>query len=105
MLLKLVYDLITELEIVQHPKDIDTIVGMPITLRCKAEGKHHPIISWNKDDKPLDDSHVILRKESIRIQSAITSDQGMYTCIAKDTFGMVATSRSAKVTVLTGITT
>lgn len=95
--------MITELEIVQHPKDINTMVGMPITLRCEVKGKHQPTISWNKDNKTLDDSHVILRKESIRIQSAVSNDQGMYTCIAKNTIGMVVTSRSARVIVSTGI--
>lgn len=93
--------MIAELKFVKYPEDIDTIVGKPFTLRCEVEGEHQPTISWNKDNKSLDNDHVIIRKESIRIRSAVSSDQGTYTCVAKNKIGMVAES-SAKVTVTSG---
>lgn len=89
-----------DLKFVKYPVDIDTMVGMPITLRCQVKGKHQPTISWNKDNKSLDTDHVILRRESIRIRSALSSDQGTYMCVARDSNGLVAT-RDAKVTVTT----
>ena len=78
------------------------MVGMPITLRCQVTGKHQPKISWNKDNKPLESEHVILRRESIRIRSAVSADQGIYTCVAKNELGTVAT-RDANVTIATGM--
>ena len=94
--------MIIELKFVKSPADIDTMVGMPITLRCQVTGKHQPKISWNKDNKPLESKHVIMRKESIRIRSAVPTDQGTYTCVAKNELGTIAT-RDAKVTVSTGM--
>lgn len=89
------------MKFIKYPVDIDTTVGKAITLRCQVKGKHQPTISWNKDNKTLDSDHVILRKESIRIRSVLPTDQGTYTCVAKNNIGMVATS-SAKVTVTKG---
>ena len=91
----------TDLTFIKYPVDVDTVVGMPITLRCQVQGKHEPTISWHKDNKSLDADHVLLRKESIRIRSAVSSDQGIYTCVARNSIGKVET-RDAKVTVSTG---
>ena len=94
--------MIAGLQFVKSPADINTMVGMPITLRCQVTGKHQPKISWNKDNKPLESKHVILRRESIRIRSAVPTDQGTYTCVAKNNLGTVAT-RDANVTISTGV--
>ena len=74
---------------------------MPITLRCQVQGKHEPTISWHKDNKSLDTDHVILRRESIRIRKAVTSDQGTYACVARNSIGKVEI-RDAKVSVSPG---
>ena len=86
----------------KSPTDIDAMVGMPITLRCAVTGNHQPVITWSKDNRSLESDHVILRRESIRIKNAVPTDQGTYTCMAKNQIGMTAT-RDAKVTVSTGI--
>ena len=94
--------IVAELEFVKSPADVNTMVGMPITLRCEVTGKHQPKISWNKDNKSLESDHVILRRESIRIRSAVPTDQGTYTCVARNNLGTVAT-RDAKVTISKGV--
>ena len=93
--------MITELNFVKYPVDVDTMVGHSFTLRCAVRDEHQPTISWNKDNQSLGSDHVLIRKESIRIRKALSSDQGIYTCVAKNRIGIVS-SRSAKVTISSG---
>lgn len=80
-----------------------TIAGESVILHCEVWGNPQPTISWNKDDRPLDNDsdHIILRKKMIKIREISTNDQGKYTCVAKNSIGKQA-NYSATVTVSPG---
>lgn len=70
-------------------------IGKVIRLKCKVEGNPPPIVSWIKDDKPVELSTRVRNLNSnytIKIKEARLDDQGNYTCIAANTLGKINAS-------------
>ena len=69
-------------------------VGKKVRLRCKVTGSPSPTISWLKDDKALQVTGRIIRRDlknfsTIRIKDVRLDDQGNYTCIAENALGKI----------------
>lgn len=78
--------------------------GQSAKLQCSATGQPQPVISWKKDggdDFPAARErrmHVIPNDDQFFIVSTSNIDEGVYTCMARNEAGVIATN--ATVTIL-----
>ncbi|XP_033465608.1 ADAMTS-like protein 1 isoform X4 [Epinephelus lanceolatus] len=65
-----------------------------LELRCEALGNPEPSLTWTKNGKELNyNSRVgLLSTGSLRIQSPSKADEGVYTCTARNRFGLTSLS-------------
>ena len=77
---------------------LQAFIGKNVTLRCKAIGSPVPTITWYKDGmllqkdttRPNTNVLYIIRKWSLQLTSIRVSDNGNYSCIARNRFGEIA---------------
>ena len=90
-------------EFQQKPTDTTVTEGEEVKLLVKVTGTPDPEVEWQKDGKPIRDGRRLKVDKgrdsvhSIRIPRAETTDQGEYTCTAKNKAGKA--SCSAKLSV------
>ncbi|KAM8897838.1 ADAMTS-like protein 1 isoform 1-T1 [Spinachia spinachia] len=95
---------------IQHPRKVGVVpssemivhVGVPVLLqgpvtlelRCEALGNPEPSLKWTKNGRELRyNSRVSLSSSgSLRIQSPIKVDEGLYTCTARNRLGSTSLS-------------
>ena len=80
----------------------DSIRAVPettITVQCDASGFPRPTITWTKDGQPLSEGGriAIFRNGSLSISSALASDSGEYSCIARNRLGENEVSSTIRV--------
>lgn len=79
--------------LVKPMKNVTAVAGKPILIKCRVTG--HPLesITWEKDGNtlPMDHRQKILENGSLVINEVDrVSDQGMYTCVARNKKGLVS---------------
>ncbi|XP_078054972.1 roundabout homolog 1 [Mustelus asterias] len=92
--------------IVEHPTDLAVCRGEPATLNCRAEGKPQPVIEWYRNGERVETSkddpqsqrtllpHGSLFFYQLNQGRKGKSDEGVYTCVARNHLGYVV-SRNA----------
>ncbi|KAM8906065.1 myosin light chain kinase, smooth muscle [Lycaon pictus] len=80
-------------------KDCAVIEGQDFVLQCSVQGIPVPQITWLLNEQPIQYAHSSCEAgvAELHIQDALPEDDGIYTCLAKNTLGQV--SCSARVTV------
>uniref|UniRef100_A0A8C6P4T4 Contactin 4 n=1 Tax=Nothobranchius furzeri TaxID=105023 RepID=A0A8C6P4T4_NOTFU len=82
-------------------------VGGDVLIECKPKMSPWGVISWRKGSEPLlETSRVsILESGSLRIWNVTKADAGLYTCLARNQFGVASSTGSVTVKEPTIITT
>ncbi|XP_010616381.1 myosin light chain kinase, smooth muscle isoform X1 [Fukomys damarensis] len=80
-------------------KDCTVVEGQDFVLQCSVQGNPVPQITWLLNGQPIQYAHSICQAgvAELRIQDTLPEDDGVYTCLAKNTSGQA--SCSARVTV------
>lgn len=60
------------------------MVNEPIELVCLAEGDPIPSISWQRKDTTKPSRFIVDKENTLRIENAQLSDQGIYICEASN---------------------
>ena len=68
------------------------------SFQCEAEGNPEPKITWLKQNSSLPaDKRVISSRGGVMITDVKSQDEGMYTCVAGNILGEVASSATLSV--------
>ncbi|KAM9299176.1 roundabout homolog 4 [Gastrophryne carolinensis] len=88
--------------IIEHPADTVVRRDQPVTMNCRAEGKPEPSIEWYHNGVRVDFSKFhgsLIHDGSIFFyQIKGKSDEGVYTCLARNHLGSAA-SKNASLTI------
>lgn len=86
-------------EIIDPPeKETRAVVTSEVMLKCRVFGAPKPDVTWDKDGTPVSgEKHEILDNGDLRIRNVMVTDQGKYTCLAKNKFGQKFASGELKV--------
>ena len=74
----------------EGPVAITILEGDPVTLNCETFGDPTPIVTWKKDDVIMDftdTGYAVIGTGSLVIDSAVLSDDGIYSCISTNDAG------------------
>ncbi|GFN88309.1 hemicentin-1 [Plakobranchus ocellatus] len=88
-------------EIVHPPENVGIDIGSNGTLPCQAIGRPLPKLSWRRaDGKPIDFSSRFrqLPSGSLQINRISPGDEGIYTCVAQNAFGLADAAAYVSVT-------
>ncbi|KAK5934569.1 hypothetical protein CgunFtcFv8_014959 [Champsocephalus gunnari] len=82
-------------------------VGGDVLIECKPKMSPWGVISWRKGSEPLRESNriSILDNGNLRIWNATKSDAGLFTCMARNQFGVASSTGSVTIKEATVITT
>ncbi|XP_067940287.1 hemicentin-1-like [Watersipora subatra] len=88
------------------PTEYTVISGDPVTLQCQAAGTPMPTVQWRKNGNFLTSEDfasglTIMADGSLRLSSARTGDEGLYSCVATNDAGKA--TKSIKLVVQDGI--
>ncbi|XP_021425506.2 contactin-4 isoform X1 [Oncorhynchus mykiss] len=81
--------------------------GGDVLIECRPKMSPWGVISWRKGSEALRESHrvSILDNGNLRIQNSTRPDAGLYTCVARNQFGVASSSGTLMVKEPTIITT
>uniref|UniRef100_A0A8C6UBT6 Contactin 3a, tandem duplicate 1 n=1 Tax=Neogobius melanostomus TaxID=47308 RepID=A0A8C6UBT6_9GOBI len=81
-------------------------LGGDILIECKPRMSPRGVISWRKGKEALRESHrvTVLETGSLRIANVTKMDGGLYTCVARNQFGVASSAGSLLVKEPTSIT-
>ncbi|XP_014015728.2 hemicentin-1 [Salmo salar] len=70
-------------------EEYTAVLGQPVSLECLADGQPQPEVSWQRERRPLTEgAHVqLFANGTLRIAATQRSDDGLYTCSAKNLAG------------------
>uniref|UniRef100_A0AAQ4Q435 Contactin 4 n=1 Tax=Gasterosteus aculeatus aculeatus TaxID=481459 RepID=A0AAQ4Q435_GASAC len=82
-------------------------VGGDVLIECKPKMSPWGVISWRKGSEALQESNrvSVLDSGNLRVWNATQSDAGLYTCVARNQFGVASSTGSVTVKEPTSITT
>ncbi|XP_024082908.1 peroxidasin homolog, partial [Cimex lectularius] len=88
---------------IETPYPLVATIGTSVEMPCRAQGDPQPVISWSKNDQPLnsDSKHRVHPSGHLRIYNLSNNDSGLYVCKAVNTFG--EKSVSATLTLAEGL--
>ncbi|XP_023242973.1 neuroglian-like [Centruroides sculpturatus] len=67
---------------------VKAVISSTVVLRCEVFGAPQPDIKWSKNGRELTGGkYQVIGKGSLQITNVLVSDQGTYTCIARNKFG------------------
>nr|CAD7402180.1 unnamed protein product [Timema poppensis] len=77
-----------------HSNTIESLEGLPITIKCPVVGSPVPDIHWMKDDRPLDDEPLVEEADgqTLHISNSRVEHSGNYTCVAQNYAGNISQS-------------
>ncbi|XP_076019518.1 contactin-4 [Genypterus blacodes] len=80
--------------------------GGDVLIECKPRMSPRGMISWRKGKEALRESHrvAVLDNGSLRISNVSKMDAGVYTCVARNQFGVASSAGSLQVKEPTAIT-
>ncbi|XP_017273346.1 contactin-4 [Kryptolebias marmoratus] len=80
--------------------------GGDVLIECKPRMSPRGVISWRKEKEALRESHrvMVLDNGSLRVSNVTKMDAGIYTCVARNQFGVASSSGSLLVKEATVIT-
>uniref|UniRef100_A0A4W5KG98 Contactin 3a, tandem duplicate 1 n=1 Tax=Hucho hucho TaxID=62062 RepID=A0A4W5KG98_9TELE len=80
--------------------------GGDVLIECRPKMSPHGMISWRKGKEALRESHrvSVLDNGSLRIANVTKMDVGLYTCVARNQFGVASSAGSLLVKETTVIT-
>ncbi|XP_054905364.1 contactin-4 isoform X2 [Poeciliopsis prolifica] len=80
--------------------------GGDVLIECKPRMSPRGVISWRKGNEALRESHrmMVLDNGSLRLSNVTKMDAGIYTCVARNQFGVASSSGSLFVKEATTIT-
>ncbi|CAJ0967072.1 unnamed protein product [Ranitomeya imitator] len=88
--------------IIEHPSDLIVRRDQPGTMNCRAEGNPEPTIEWYRNGESVNFSKghnaLILGGSLFLLHIRGKSDEGVYTCVARNSLG-TAMSRNASLTI------
>uniref|UniRef100_A0A8C4HJP0 Contactin 4 n=1 Tax=Dicentrarchus labrax TaxID=13489 RepID=A0A8C4HJP0_DICLA len=78
-------------------------VGGDALIECKPKMSPWGVVSWRKGSEPLRESNrvSILDNGNLRIWNATKPDAGLYTCVARNQFGVASSTGSITPTIIT----
>ncbi|KAM3872538.1 contactin-4 [Diretmus argenteus] len=92
----------------QNPLKAQTLArqGGDVLIECKPKMSPRGIISWRKGKEALRESHrvTVLDNGSLRVANVSKLDAGLYTCVARNQFGVASSAGSLLVKEPTVIT-
>jgi hypothetical protein len=68
-------------------------------LSCDVRGEPRPSVSWTLNGKAISQGNIFIQRERLRVNSSNAEVQGVYRCVANNTWGTVM-SRRIRVNVL-----
>ena len=71
---------------------IESLEGLPITIKCPVVGNPVPDIHWMKDSAPLDTVKALAEGNLLRIENSRQEHSGNYTCVAHNYAGNISKS-------------
>ncbi|XP_058866167.1 roundabout homolog 1-like isoform X1 [Acipenser ruthenus] len=98
--------------IVHHPSDLVVKADSPASLSCRAEGNPPPVIEWHRNGAPLEtnraggqSSAIVLPDGNLFFLRVVPgrrghSDEGVYTCIARNSLGKATSNATLYIAAL-----
>jgi len=71
---------------------IESLEGLPITIKCPVVGNPVPNVRWMKDSAPLDTERAVAEGNLLHIENSRQEHSGNYTCVAHNYAGNISKS-------------
>ncbi|XP_077989453.1 scavenger receptor cysteine-rich domain-containing protein DMBT1-like [Glandiceps talaboti] len=77
--------------ITKAPKNASLAIGQRLELSCDVIGAYNPLVEWLINDKPISSNkhYEMLSNNHLVIEAVSYADTGYYTCIARNSEGIV----------------
>ncbi|ELT99735.1 hypothetical protein CAPTEDRAFT_180340 [Capitella teleta] len=72
----------------QQETDLHVYLGESVTLKCPAEGRPDPVVTWRREDLPLPSGENVFIGNELKLSDLDRLDSGSYTCIASNGAGI-----------------
>ena len=91
-------------ESISAPSIVSPLVSMVVnetgiaSFQCDVKGNPTPQVTWQKQNSSLsDDKRIVQSRDALMIKDVTSQDGGVYTCKARNIFGMMTSSATLTV--------